>query len=203
MVIVFRRKNKKKKISRAERLRVLKKRTLTGLLVGVVSMNGLVSWIGESSPFPLSPFHAGDKLMALGYYAIHRPFCLVRKHPPPTALIREAESAHGLPAGLLRALIRAESGMKPHRISAAGAMGYGQLMPSTARMLGLTDPYNSKAAIMGSAKYLKQQLRHFRDLRLALAAYNAGPGAVLDRIPKNGQTEKYVRRVLAIYRGQE
>jgi soluble lytic murein transglycosylase-like protein len=78
-------------------------------------------------------------------------------------------------------------------------MGPGQLMPGTARMLGVADPFAPEAAINASGRYLAEQLSRFGDVRLALAAYNAGPGAVEGQVPRNGETEFYVVKVMNAY----
>jgi hypothetical protein len=81
-------------------------------------------------------------------------------------------------------------------------MGQGQLEPSTARALGVEDPFDTLENIEASGRYLAQQLARFGEIRLALAAYNAGPGAVaaIRSVPRNGETELYVERVLRIHR---
>lgn len=169
-------------------------------LVG--GLNYAVAFVGATSVFPLSPRHIPEKLEALGRYAVHRPRCLFREHVPhdTLALGRAAERRHGIPRGLLAALVRVESDGRAHRISAAGAMGPCQLMPGTARELGVRDPYEPAESIDGCARYLARQLRRYRRIPLALAAYNAGPGNVGRVVPQNGETEHYVARVLREYR---
>jgi len=141
-------------------------------------VNGTLNAIGGADVFLLSPFHFQARVRALGRYALHRPRCAFRSHPPLGPLIAAAERRNGLPAGLLDALVEVESGRRPHSISGAGAMGPGQLLASTARALGVEDPFDSEEAVDGSARYLAEQLRRFRSVRLAVAAYNAGPGVV-------------------------
>lgn len=117
-------------------------------------------------------------------------------------LIRSAESRHGLPAGLLDALVATESAYRPYAVSRAGAAGLAQLMPGTARSLGVRNSFDISANLDGGARYLRMMIDRFGSVALALAAYNAGPGAVTRSrgIPRNGETPAYVTRVLARWR---
>ncbi|MFS8640308.1 MAG: lytic transglycosylase domain-containing protein [Symbiobacteriaceae bacterium] len=118
------------------------------------------------------------------------------------ALFEEAARRYGLDPRLLWAVARAESGLNPAAVSPAGAVGLMQLMPSTARALGVSDPFDPVQNVDAGARYLRQQLERFGDIRLALAAYNAGPGAVqrYGGIPPYRETRQYVERVLALWR---
>ncbi|MFY1825195.1 transglycosylase SLT domain-containing protein [Myxococcus fulvus] len=165
----------------------------------LVLINTAVAWLGDTHISPLSPSFLEMKVNALRSYAAHRPSCLWDGHEPLEPLIARAERRHGLPEGLLHALVLVESEGRVHRISPAGAMGPGQLMPTTAKMLGVEDPFDPEPALDGSARYLAEQLRRFRDVRLAVAAYNAGPGSVNGRVPRNGETEYYVPKVLTAW----
>jgi soluble lytic murein transglycosylase-like protein len=169
------------------------------LLVPLVLLNLAVGFFGGSAVSPLSLSFLEQKLHALEAYARHRPVCLLSGHEPMEPLIAEAGRRHRLPPGLLQALVEVESETRAHRISPAGAMGPGQLMPGTARMLGVEDPFEPGPAVDGSARYLAEQLARFDDVRLAVAAYNAGPGAVNGQVPRNGETEFYVVKVMAAY----
>lgn len=169
------------------------------VLVPLVLLNLAVGYFGNSTVSPLSFSFLEEKLHALGVYARHRPACLLNGHEPMEPLITEAERRHRIPTGLLQALVQVESEARSHRISPAGAMGPGQLMPSTARMMGVEDPFDSKDALEGSARYLAAQLARFDNVRLAVAAYNAGPGAVNGAVPRNGETEFYVAKVMGAY----
>ena len=113
-------------------------------------------------------------------------------------LIREAEARYRLPPGLMLALVWAESRFNPMAISPAGAAGLAQLMPATARELGVRNRHDPAQNIDGGARYLRQMLDRFGDVHLALAAYNAGPGAVTRAggIPRNREPPAYVRSVL-------
>ena len=112
--------------------------------------------------------------------------------------IYAAEAKYSLPAGLLDALVWTESRYNPLAVSPAGAVGLGQLMPATAKELGVSNRFDPMANIFGAARYLRQMLDRFGLVHLAVAAYNAGPGAVerVGGIPRNGETPEYVRNVL-------
>lgn len=169
-------------------------------LVPVVLLNVGISWLGGTTVSPLSFSFLEQKADALRAYAEHRTSCLIEGHEKLEPLIDAAERKHRLPPGLLRALVQVESETRVHRISPAGAMGPGQLMPTTASMLRVEDPFDPETAIDASARYLAEQLRRFGDVRLAVAAYNAGPGAVNGRVPRNGETEFYVPKVMAAWK---
>ncbi|MEM8633658.1 MAG: lytic transglycosylase domain-containing protein [Pseudomonadota bacterium] len=113
-------------------------------------------------------------------------------------LIRQAEARYRLPPRLLQALVWQESRFNPMAISPAGAAGLAQLMPATARELGVTNRHDPAQNIDGGARYLRQMLDQFGAIHLALAAYNAGPDAVsrAGGIPKNRETPGYVRNVI-------
>ena len=100
---------------------------------------------------------------------------------------------------LIRAVIRAESDFNPKAGSTAGAQGLMQLMPATARSLGCANPMDAAQNIEAGTKYLKQQLTAFGSVKLALAAYNAGPGAVskYHGVPPYAETQAYVNKIIA------
>ena len=112
----------------------------------------------------------------------------------------EVALRHSLEPELLAALVWQESRYCDDRVSSAGAIGLGQLMPTTAQELGV-DPWQSAENLEGAARYLKIQLDTFGTLELALAAYNAGPGSVRRHkgLPPYGETQAYVPAVLAYY----
>ena len=113
--------------------------------------------------------------------------------------IQTAARKYALPPRLLRSMIRHESNFDPQAVSAAGAQGLMQLMPDTARELGVDDPFDIHQNIDGGARYLRQMLDRFRGNRsLALAAYNAGPGTIAryGGVPPYPETRRYVQQVL-------
>jgi soluble lytic murein transglycosylase-like protein len=123
------------------------------------------------------------------------------------AEINAAATSNGIDPALLKGLVQQESGFNPNARSGAGAVGLTQLMPGTAAALGVTDPTDPAQSLQGGARYLREQLDRFGgDERLALAAYNAGPGAVskYGGVPPYAETQGYVNKVLAnaaSYRG--
>jgi soluble lytic murein transglycosylase-like protein len=117
---------------------------------------------------------------------------------PYKEMIDAAAAKYGLDPALLRGLIKAESNFNPNAGSPAGAQGLCQLMPGTAASLGCTNVHDPAQNIDAGARYLKQQLDAFGgDVTKALAAYNAGPGAVkrYGGVPPYAETQAYVRRV--------
>jgi soluble lytic murein transglycosylase-like protein len=114
--------------------------------------------------------------------------------------IEAAASKYGIDPAVLKGLIKQESGFNPDAGSPAGAQGLTQLMPGTAASLGVTNVYDPAQSIDGGAHYLRMQLDRFGgDYSNALAAYNAGPGAVqrYGGVPPYGETQNYVKNVLA------
>ena len=123
---------------------------------------------------------------------------LLAEARPFLAIIQDAASKNELVHSLILAVIKVESGFNSQAISRKGAMGLMQLMPGTASDLGVTNPFDPEQNIFGGARYLSDCLKTFKDLSLALAAYNAGPGRVakLKRIPRIKETQKYVKDVI-------
>ncbi len=113
--------------------------------------------------------------------------------------IRDASIETRLPEDLIRAVIMQESSGNERATSSRGAAGLMQLMPDTARSLGVSDPYDASENIRGGARYLRQMIDRFGNLESALAAYNAGPGNVEkhEGIPPFAETQNYVKRILS------
>jgi soluble lytic murein transglycosylase-like protein len=122
---------------------------------------------------------------------------------PYADLVAAAARMHNVPQALLHALIKAESGYNPKARSAAGALGLMQLMPGTAKEMGVEDVLDPEDNVQGGARYLNRMLNLFdNDITLAVAAYNAGPDAVRRRgaVPPFAETRRYVPNVLREYR---
>lgn len=121
---------------------------------------------------------------------------------PYADLINGAAARTGVPGELLAAVAKQESGFNPRAVSPAGAQGLMQLMPGTARGLGVANSFDPAQAIDGGARLLRSLLDKFGTVELALAAYNAGPGAVAryDGIPPYRETQNYVRNIIAMVR---
>lgn len=119
-------------------------------------------------------------------------------------LVQRAACEAGLPIGLMDAMLIQESRYNPMALSPKGAFGLGQLMPGTAKQLGV-DRYSLHGNLRGAARYLSWQLREFGRVDLALAAYNAGPGRVrsVRRVPRITETQNYVSKILTNWRAIE
>lgn len=146
-------------------------------------------------PEPIAPSGAGKLLLGGWSEKVEgRPYA---------ELIAAEAAANDLPVALLHAVIQVESGYDPKARSHKGAAGLMQLMPETAKQLGVGDVWDPAANIRGGARYLKQLLQRFdNDFALAVAAYNAGPEAVskAGRVPPYAETQRYVPSVLENYR---
>lgn len=166
-----------------------RKRTLRGLLFGMFAMS-LPTHVSKPPNINVSPSE--------GFVSTSEDF-----RPLPATIayndaIAEAADLYRLDPNLIRAIIRAESAFNPFAVSRAGAQGLMQLMPSVAEELNVLDPFDPRQNIFGGARYLRWLLdRNDGNLDLAVASYNAGPGAV-DRyngIPPYRETRNYVKKV--------
>lgn len=161
----------------------------------------------SSSYAPLNLYGPGNTLITPNSRA---------RNGTPARLSRNAESnrqrfaadihhiaaKHRLDPALMHAVIHAESAYNPQAVSPKGAMGLMQLMPGTAARFGVSNPYDPVANMDGGARYLRWLLDQFQDTRLAVAAYNAGEGAVQrygNQVPPFSETQTYVVRVLNLY----
>ncbi len=161
---------------------------------------------GQSTPVTLPPLNqANFNKYFPTYHYQYRPSGTL----PPMANMQQYEAHinltskyYGLDSNLVKAVIRAESGCNPQAVSPKGACGLMQLMPGTSRDMGVTNPFDPWQNIEGGARYLRLMMDRFsNNLHLALAAYNAGPEAVVKHggIPPYDETQIYVKRVIDIY----
>ncbi len=149
--------------------------------------------ITESGTTPMNPFGTGSSIKSLISPEMLQP------------MIERAAKEQGLDPNLLDSLVQAESNYDPGAISRTRAMGLTQLMPDTAKELGVIDPFDPAQNLRGGARYLAQMMKRFDgDLVKAVAAYNAGPGAVTKHggIPPYVETQNYVERVMNLYRAK-
>jgi soluble lytic murein transglycosylase-like protein len=120
------------------------------------------------------------------------------------AAIDQAASRHNVDPSLVRAVIKVESNFNPNAVSRKGAMGLMQLMPQTARRLNVSNPFDPEQNVDAGVRQLKQLMENYGgDVKLTLAAYNAGPGAVARSagVPHYAETRKYVKRITQLYYG--
>jgi soluble lytic murein transglycosylase-like protein len=168
-------------------------------LQGLMALNGAIRAL-RGAPSLLSVSRLPDKLAALSTFAIHlprHPACPCGEDLAPK--VRQMAALHRVPPGFALAIARAESRLRSHVVSRTGAMGTMQLMPSTARWLGVIDAFDPRLNIEAGVRYLATLLRRYRgSYRRAAAAYNLGPG----RVPRRGklrlprETQRYVKTVM-------
>ena len=177
----------------------LRARGLWLLALGVTAFFGLAAMHRAKQP------RSVDVAEASLQSTLRRPDDLTNRSPSHRccdAYLADAAEETGLPLELLRAVASVESNFNPRAVSPKGAIGVMQLMPSTARSLGVRDPYDPRENVLGGARYLKAlYVRWNGDLTLTVASYNAGPFAVARNrgVPPYRETQRYVQRVLQRY----
>jgi soluble lytic murein transglycosylase len=160
---------------------------------GVVHFTN-VQWDKRYTRVKLAP-----TVLSRDVLALRAPLRRARSYDP---LVTRVGLEVGVPPALVKAVIHAESAFDPRAVSHKGAKGLMQLMPATARSLGVSDPFAAEQNVAGGTRYLRELRERFGNWTFALAAYNAGPEAVtkFNGIPPYRETQKYVRRVLTYYR---
>ena len=166
-------------------------------LLGTFSVGSYAEWRHAPAPMAsaatrLPPEVCPSRLIGLGGDEI-------------AAAVMEAASETGLSSHLIHAVILTESGYRPNAVSGVGAQGLMQLMPATSDWLGVANPFDARENIRAGSRYLGKLVKRFGSVKLALAAYNAGPSAVkkYGRVPPYRETRNYVRKVLRRLRESE
>jgi hypothetical protein len=173
--------------------------------IGVAPASAQIfSWRDANGVLVVSDKPSGDPATMTTYTVPGAPYVRATREFLPTsnthydAYIEEHARIAGLSPDLVRAVIQVESAFNPKAVSPKGAMGLMQLMPATARELGVTDPFHPGENIRGGVQYLKQLMdRYDQKVELALAAYNAGPESVAryGDVPPYRETQAYVKKV--------
>jgi soluble lytic murein transglycosylase-like protein len=190
-------------------MKLLSAAVLVCLAAAIPAEAQIYSWRDASGNLVLSNKPRIGSADGMTTYAVPGP-TLIRTTTKPVGststsryddLIQQHSTTHGISPDLVRAVIQAESGFNPRAISPKGAMGLMQLMPATARELGVNDPFQPGDNIRGGVTYLARLMTRFKqNVELALAAYNAGPASV-DKyggtVPPYRETRDYVRKITA------
>lgn len=142
---------------------------------------------------------ANDKVVQASEISPDERACRVNVPSKYVNIFENASSKYGVAYDLLVSVASAESNFNPSCSSSSGAMGVMQLMPATAKYLGVDNAYDAESNIMGGAKYLAEKLKEHGSVKLAVAAYNAGSGAVekYGGVPPYSETQNYVNKVLS------
>ncbi|HMM21560.1 MAG TPA: lytic transglycosylase domain-containing protein [Selenomonadales bacterium] len=164
----------------------------------IADIEARVQRLSDTAPSPSAGFAA-----ALSRAERGGAFSTASHRTDIAGMVQAAAKKYNVDGKLALAVATAESGLEPSAVSPAGAAGVMQLMPETAQRLGVRDIYNPQENIDGGVRYLKQMLNTFNgDVAKAVAAYNAGPGAVqqYNGVPPYAETRDYVHRVLDLSR---
>jgi len=174
-------------------------------IVSAPALGDIYARIADDGSLLLTDRHPGGDARLVAADAISDGRGAQARAPRPDEAILASASRHGLDPLLVHAVVRVESGYDARAVSPKGAAGLMQLMPATARRYEVADRFDPAANVEGGVRYLRDLFALFGgDRRLALAAYNAGEGAVLRhgrRIPPYPESQAYVRRVEAVYAG--
>jgi soluble lytic murein transglycosylase-like protein len=193
------------------------RRSVAGLLLALIGFLPLCAAAGSLYKFVDAEgvVHFSDVPYDARYRVLEklpRELAMAPRHKPKVpiqhvfdALIARTAHSFGVDPALVKAVVAAESNFRIQAVSRVGAQGLMQLMPATAREMGVRAPFQARDNLRGGVRYLRAMLDRYGDVNRALAAYNAGPAAV-DRhqgIPPYPETEAYVKRVLNYYRGYQ
>jgi soluble lytic murein transglycosylase-like protein len=184
---------------RVQQLQAMIEQTRQSAVTGIVPGAATSGSVGEAQPAAFASALQAATSTGTAVPAAYTATTGAAQSTPYDALIEQAAQRHGVDPAVLHGLIQQESGFDPNAQSSAGASGLTQLMPGTASSLGVANPLDPAEAIEGGARYLGQLTTEFGgNTTDALAAYNAGPGAVKQYggVPPYAETQSYVTKVL-------
>ncbi|HWJ50890.1 MAG TPA: lytic transglycosylase domain-containing protein [Solirubrobacteraceae bacterium] len=184
---------------RVQQLQAMIEQTRQSAVTGIVPGAATSGSVGEAQPAAFASALQAATSTGTAVPAAYTATTGAAQSTPYDALIEQVAQRHGVDPAVLHGLIQQESGFDPNAQSSAGASGLTQLMPGTASSLGVANPLDPAEAIEGGARYLGQLTTEFGgNTTDALAAYNAGPGAVKQYggVPPYAETQSYVTKVL-------
>jgi soluble lytic murein transglycosylase-like protein len=198
---------KMRRPSTKKRSRAQKTTCTSAKIYKFVDSKGVIHITDKPKNSHYKPIYQGGLCVPSLLSSVDSSVTMHKKHKKYQTLIQEVASNTGLEPALLHAIIQVESAYNPKAVSPKGAVGLMQLMPATAKRLGVKDRTDAASNVDGGARYLRYLLELFNNnMELALAAYNAGENAVIrygNKIPPYRETRNYVSKVMKLYRAYQ